>query len=423
MSSPDPERSSAIRALILAFLDQRLSDKLEKLPADDPKRAELTPRFSPGVWLEVAARRVGQIQAVTHSVKAVHPYAQSSNIFREPGSLPALAEVGSHTLGTQFDLDVVGNAAALDVYRFLKLSLGNKSLLDLACARDADLAQALSDDDAQAAQWMDSFANLCAPRGVDSSHTLAKQVYWWTGNDAHDDAHFELLAPLYPSSLAHRVYQQLQDDRFSDEAKAARAARKGGDHHDRPVREYSNLAIQKLGGTNTQNVGQLNAERRGNNALLASLPPVWKSSEFKPILHSSSMFKAFGQRKSVWQQARALRQFLATDPSPTVDTRRQRADWVDNLIDELIQFTAGMQRLPTGWTQADDCQLPLSHRQWLDPEGAERGSDDPSQQVADDFANWLNAQLRPPLPVGDPEFGVWRKLTREALKVLDREAA
>ena len=423
MSPPNPERSSAIRALILGFLAQRLSDKLEKLPADDTKRAELKQRFLPGVWLEDAAHRVGQIQAVTHSLKPIHPKAEGSNLFRDPGGLPALAEVGSHTLGAQFDTDVVGNAAALDVYKFLKLSLGGKSLLDLACARDADLGLALSDDGAQAARWMEAFAGLADPRGKASSHTLAKQIYWLTGSDPRDNSHFHLLAPLHPTSLAHRIYQTLQDDRFSEEAKAARAARKAGEYHERPVREYSNLAIQKLGGTNKQNVGQLNSERRGENALLASLPPVWMSSEFRPILHSNSMFKAFGQRKSVWQQARALRQFLAADPSPTVDTRRQRAEWVDNLIDELIQFTAGMHSLPAGWTQAADCQLPLAHKLWLDPQGVAPANNDATTQVAEDFANWLNAQLRPPLPVGDPEFGVWRKLAREAFKALEREAA
>ena len=423
MSPPDPERSSAIRALILGFLHQRLSDKLEKLPADDPKRSELQQQFVPSVWLDDAARRVSQIQAVTHSLKPIHPDAKGSSLFREPSGLPALAEVGSHSLGAQFDTDVVGNAAALDVYKFLKLSLDGKSLLDLACSRDADLALALSDDSAQAAPWLEAFASLADARGKPSSHTQAKQVYWLTGSDPHDDQQFHLLAPLYPTSLAHRIYQLLQDDRFSDEAKAARAARKAGDHHDRPVREYSNLAIQKLGGTKPQNISQLNSERRGDNALLASLPPVWKSSEFRPILQSTSLFIAFGQRKAVWQQARALRLFLAADPAPTMDTRRRRAEWVDNLIDELVQFTAGMHTLPAGWTQAADCQLPLAHRQWLDPEGAGPGTDDPGEQVAEDFANWLNAQLRPPLPVGDLEFVAWRKLAREAVKAFEREAA
>ena len=423
MSSPLSGHAAELRSLIWRFLSERLDNKLEKLPADDPKRSELQQQFVPTAWLDDAARRVSQIQAVTHSLKPIHPDAKGSSLFREPSGLPALAEVGSHSLGARFDTDVVGNAAALDVYKFLKLSLDGKSLLDLACSRDADLALALSDDSAQAAPWLDAFASLADARGKPSSHTQAKQVYWLTGSDPHDGQQFHLLAPLYPTSLAHRVYQLLQDDRFSDEAKAARAARKAGDHHDLPVREYSNLAIQKLGGTKPQNISQLNSERRGDNALLASLPPVWEASEFRPILQSTSLFIAFGQRKAVWQQARALRMFLAADPAPTMDTRRRRAEWVDNLIDELVQFTAGMHTLPAGWTQTADCQLPLAHRQWLDPEGAGPGTDDPGEQVAEDFANWLNAQLRPPLPVGDPEFVAWRKLAREAVKAFEREAA
>ena len=423
MSLPISGRAAELRSLIWRFLSERLDTKLEKLSADDPKRTELQQQFVPTAWLEDAARRVSQIQAVTHSLKPIHPDAKGSSLFREPNGLPALAEVGSHTLGTRFDVDVVGNAAALDVYKFLKLSHDGMSLLDMACTRDPDLALALSDDSEQAARWLAAFASLADARGGPSSHTLAKQVYWLTGNDPHDGHHFHLLAPLYPTSLAHRVYQQLQDDRFSDDAKAARAARKAGSPHDRPVREYTNLAIQKLGGTKPQNISQLNSERRGDNALLASLPPVWKSSEFRPILHTTSLFISFGQRRAVWQQARALRLFLAADPAPNVETRNQRADWVDKLIDELIQFTAGMHTLPAGWSQAEDCQLPLAHRQWLDPEGAAPAADDAGEQVAQDFALWLNTQLRPSLPVGDPEFVAWRKLAREAVKAFEQEAA
>ena len=423
MSLPFSGRAAELRSLIWRFLSERLDTKLEKLSADDPKRTDLQQQFVPTAWLEDAARRVSQIQAVTHSLKPIHPDAKGSSLFREPNGLPALAEVGSHTLGTRFDVDVVGNAAALDVYKFLKLSHDGMSLLDMACTRDPDLALALSDDSEQAARWLAAFASLADARGGPSSHTLAKQVYWLTGNDPHDGHHFHLLAPLYPTSLAHRVYQQLQDDRFSDDAKAARAARKAGSPHDRPVREYTNLAIQKLGGTKPQNISQLNSERRGDNALLASLPPVWKSSEFRPILHTASLFISFGQRRAVWQQARALRLFLAADPAPNVETRNQRADWVDKLIDELIQFTAGMHTLPAGWSQAEDCQLPLAHRQWLDPEGAAPAADDAGEQVAQDFALWLNTQLRPSLPVGDPEFVAWRKLAREAVKAFEQEAA
>ena len=423
MSLPLSERAAELRALIWRFLSDRLDSKLEKLPADDPKHTALQEQFVPATWLDDAARRVGQIQAVTHSLKPIHPDAKGSSLFCAPAGLPALAEVGSHSLGAHFDIDVVGNAAALDVYKLLKLNHSGTGLLGLASAQDADLCAALSDDPAQAEQWCNAFAGLAKPRGKPSSHSLAKQVYWLTGSDVHDDSHYQLLAPLYPTSLAHRVYQTLQDDRFSDAAKAARAAKKSGTPHQRPVRDYPNLALQGLGGTKPQNISQLNSERRGDNALLASLPPVWTSADIKPVLHARTLLKAYGQRPEARRLARLLRDFLVADPARNVKTRQRRDGWIDDLIDELLQFTAELRSLPAGWTQSADCDLPVAQRQWLDPDSAQAADDTAAEQVADDFANWINTQLRPPLPVGDPEFLAWRKQALAALKAEAREAA
>lgn len=423
MSSPDPHRSSAIRAVITDFLQQRFNTKVDKLTDDDPKRTELQLQFVPATWLDDAARRVGQIQAVTHSLKPIHPDAKGSSLFCEPSSLANLAEVGSHSLGLAFDADVVGNAAALDVYKFLKLSYQGRSLLDLAIAGDDDYSSALSEDPATAQAWMAAFARLAEPRGKFSSHTLAKQIYWPVGDDRHDDAAYHLLAPLYPTSLIHRVYQALQEDRFSDAAKAAREARKSGALHERPVREYPNLAIQNLGGTKPQNISQLNSERRGDNCLLASLPPVWKSAEVKPLYGVDSLFKRFGWRREVRTLAGHLRRFLESDPTSNIRTRQRRDELVDALLEELMQFAAELGTLDPGWSADPQCDLSPAHRAWLDPDGSGAAVDDAADRVASDFANWLNAQLRDPLPVGDPEFLYWRKLAREQLKLEEREAA
>jgi CRISPR-associated protein Csy1 len=426
MSMPDTGRQAELRLLIRSFLQERLDGKLEKLPLDDVKRSELHAQFQQAVWLEDAARRVVQIQAVTHSLKPIHPEAKGSSLYRSPGSLAETPWVGTHCLGEQFDADVVGNAAALDVYKFLKLSLEGRSFLDLAVRSDADFVAALTDDTAVGQQWAKVFAGLAAGRSKVSSHTNAKQTYWLLGDSsAHDDSAYHLLAPLYPTSLVHRVYQQLQDDRFSDEAKAARAARKEGVHHARPVREYPDLAIQKLGGTKPQNISQLNSERRGDNCLLASVPPVWKSPAVRPLWGVNSLFKVWGRRPSVASQARSMRRFLEGNPPANEATRQRVRGWVEALVDELIQYQAQLLTLDPGWTQATDCDLPVAQRTWLDPDGQLPGTahEDAADAVAGDFARWVNAQLRNPLPVGDDEFGVWRKLARAQLEAFEREAA
>jgi CRISPR-associated protein Csy1 len=429
MTNTDPQRIIELRGLIADFLKKRLEDKLEKSPDDDSKRAELHQQFVPAIWLEDAARRVKQIQAVTHSLKPIHPDAKGSSLYSPPQAQPALQVVGSHCLGEDFASDVVGNAAALDVYKLLKLEHQGRSLLALAAAHDGDLVAALSDDVAQAEGWIDAFSGLTEPRGRVASHTLAKQLYWLIGNDPHDDGSFHLLAPLYASSLAHRVYQALQDDRFSDEATAARTAKKENEFSERPVREYPQLAIQKLGGTKPQNISQLNSERRGDNLLFASLPPIWRSSGLKPLLGTDSMFRRYGGRVEVKKMVKALLAFLKSDPTGNRETRECRAEWVDGLIDEFLQFSAELQSLPPGWSQSPECHLSNSEKHWLDPEGVEQElasdglplSADTTERVSVLFANWLNAQLRDPLPMGDPEYLEWRNRIYEQIKAQERE--
>lgn len=423
MSAQPSGRQAELRLLISDFLSERLNAKLEKLAEDDPKRSELLAQFHPPAWLEDAARRVSQIQAVTHSLKPIHPDAKGSSLFREPRSLAPIQELGSHALGTVFDADVVGNAAALDVYKFLKLEHNGRSLLNLCTEADDDLGTALNSDPATARAWMAAFAGLAEPRGKFSSHTQAKQIYWPVGNDPHDDASYHLLAPLYPTSLVHRVYQTLQEDRFGEAAKAAREARKAGEWHERPVREYPNLAIQKLGGTKPQNISQLNSERRGDNCLLASLPPVWLSAEVKPVLNVASLFEVFRWRKEVRALAAHLRRYLESDPARNMETRERRDELVESLLDELMQYSAEVQTLRPGWSTDARCELPAHQIAWLDPQDNDIDTGDMIDRMASDFANWLNGQLRNPLPMGDAEYLHWRKQARELFKEAEREGA
>lgn len=421
MSTPLTGRQAELRSLMADFLSERLNAKLEKLAEDDPKRAALREQFVPAAWIEDAVRRVGQIQAVTHSLKPIHPDARGSSLFREPDSLAPLIEVGSHSLGAVFDTDVVGNAAALDVYKFLKLKHEGRTFLTLAIAADVDFGAALTDDPITAQAWMVAFSGLAEPRGKFSSHTQAKQIYWPVGADPHEDSGYHLLAPLYPTSLVHRVYQTLQEDRFSEAAKAARKARKAGEPHERPVREYPNLAVQKLGGTKPQNISQLNSERRGDNCLLASLPPVWQSLTVSPLFGVKSLFNVYRWRREVRTLARELRLFLESNPASNLKTRQRLDELVNALLDELIQFTAEVRTLDAGWSRDPQCGLPPTHGAWLDPDAADVRSEDVIERVASDFAHWLNAQLRDPLPMGDPEYLYWCKLAREQIKEYEGE--
>ena len=422
--APETGGKAGYRAAISAFLQERLQAKLDKLKPDDPQREEVIASFAHDVWLASAAKRVEQIQAVTHSLKPIHPDARGTNLYVEPRTLPPLAELGSHALGERFVGDVVGNAAALDVYKMLKLEVNGRSLLTALLAQDADALAALHTDPAQAQALRDAFVSLTQPRAEGpSSHTLAKQLYWLTGTDACDDAHYTLLAPLYATSLAHAVHAQVQEDRFGEANKAARQARRERKVHDGVFHDYPGLAVQNMGGTKPQNISQLNSERRGMNYLLSSLPPKWKVNAQRFPTHADSVFtRYFDSRPLVRQTVKTLRRYLESNPNPVKDTRDHRKELVDVLVDEMVNMAAELQHaLPPGWTLDDPrfSALNEDEQTWLDALRAELPEEDDfanrwlamewPDAIGTRFGNWLNARLEGKLSFSDIEFRAWKK--------------
>ena len=427
MPTVNPRRTADLRRIIHEFLADRLSEELKN--AADAEREKLRQRFDFKVWIADAARRVAQLQVVTHSLKPIHPDARGTTIYAPPVEMGVHGLLGSHCLGLEFKRDVVGNAAALDVNKFLNLSFEGRSLLDLMLADDTDLPAALSDNTKQATTWINHFTSVTKPQANLSSHTLAKQLYWLTGGDPSDDNNYHLLAPLFATSLAHRVYQTVNFDRFDEASKNARQARKNGQFTDHVLHDYPEMAVQKIGGSNTQNISQLNAERGGKNYLLASLPPRWKSVDLKPLLRTDSMFHRFGQRPDVKPVVRDLRNFLQSNPAVNVTTRDKLDAWVTQLVGELLVFGAEVRTLPPGWSQSPDCRLSSAEKQWLDPDGMAAAAEQSgealpasnAEPISHAFGLWLNRQLRDPLPMGDPEYQHWRALAQAELGVEDWE--
>lgn len=400
-------RSECFRSAIATFIEERREAKLKG--KDD---ADTAAKYDYVTWLADAARRVGQIQAVTHVLKATHPDARGSSLHIPPSSLPQRTEIGSHVLGSQYAEDVVGNAAALDVFKFLKIEVDGRRLLDWMQAGDEDLRSALHPDTTTADDWMARFGSLIR-NAEPASHAAAKQLYWLTGSAPDNDAHYQLLQPLFSSSLSHVVHADIQDARFGEGNKLARQAFRGKEAHEATYRDYRNLVARKLGGTKPQNISQLNSERGGINYLLSSLPPPrWDQDRFRNLLHLESSIDRFAYFPDVRQLVKALADFLLSNPEPNTQTRERRETIEQALGQQLPLFAASVRAGTTpGWTRDPDCKLLDCEKLWLDAERIElpprEGFEvedekfcqdyvwgDWPDQVAARFANWVNARLR-----------------------------
>ncbi|GHE40011.1 type I-F CRISPR-associated protein Csy1 [Vulcaniibacterium thermophilum] len=419
------DRAEVFRSAIAAFIDERREAKL-KGKEDDAAGAS---KYDYATWLADAARRVSQIKAVTHVLKATHPDARGSSLYIRPGELPSRPEIGTHMLGEDCAVDVVGNAAALDVFKFLKIEVEGRRLLDWVRDGDDDLRRALHPDASVAHSWMESFGGLVRSEPQPASHPNAKQVYWLIGECPVEDGHYHLLQPLFSSSLAHAVHLEIQDARFGEANALARQAFRQKKPHEARYRDYRHLVARKLGGTKPQNISQLNSERGGVNYLLASLPPKWDLQRPRALLHVESAMERLTYFKGVRQQVAALADFLRTSPPANEDTRRRRRQLEQELGQQLALFAAEIHaRFEPGWSRDPACELPLCERLWLDPERAElpprtgHEQDDEDfkaayhagnwpDEVAGRFANWVNEQLRRAglLGLGDTEYRHWAR--------------
>ncbi|MBK8184451.1 MAG: type I-F CRISPR-associated protein Csy1 [Candidatus Competibacteraceae bacterium] len=427
-NSPSSE-SQRIKAEIERFLKERLQSKLDKLkPGDQEAQQKLIAEHQPAVWIPDAARRGEWIQQVSHAIKFTHPSADGSSLSSTGNASADALELGTHSLAGKGVPDVVGNAAALDVYKFLRLAVDDGSFLERAISRDPAFIEALSEYGAEAATWVEKFAALPNPKGKPTSHKLAKQLYWPLGNGT-----YHLLAPLLSSPLAHAVYKTIAEDRFSDAAKAAREARRTGKDHPRGYHDYPKLAIQSFGGSKPQNISQLNSERRGQNYLLASLPPSWRSAAIRPPLNTETVFgRYFEQRRAVWRVVEELREFLsrvlkAKSNQRIRDTRHQM---VAVLCDQALQMAAELRELEPGWSAGAECRLNADEQCWLDPArrltdeefAADYRRGDWKDAVCLRFANWLNGRLKTDKTLfGSPEALEWKKMLGQELRMLREE--
>jgi CRISPR-associated protein Csy1 len=433
-------RGETFRAAIAGFIEARREAKL-KGKEDD---ADAGSKYDYAAWLTDAARRVGQIQAVTHVLKATHPDARGTSLHVVPSRLPQHTEIGSHLLGENFAEDVVGNAAALDVFKFLKVEVDGKRLLEWMQGADVDLRNALSDDEELAAGWMKAFASLVREESLAAvTHPMAKQVYWLAGDEPQDDTQYHLLQPMFSSSLMQVVHDDVRDARFGEANKEARQAFRDSKALNAPYRDYRNLVARKLGGTKPQNISQLNSDRGGVNYLLASLPPpAWRHSERTNLTKHDSALDVFLWFGNVRELVDSLRTFLRANPDRVNETREHRKVIEQPIVQELALFGVAVRaEYASGWTRSDDRDRPRCEQLWLDPDRVKLPDrNDPARpewtqddaafrreyeldlwpdEVGARFGNWLNAQMRKAgelVAMAEPERNHWARIAAEAIR-------
>lgn len=382
---------------VIQFLTERkeayLKDKLKGHLSDEQQAVihqEASDKFSLTTWLPDAAKRAGQLSMVSHPSKFSHPSAKSSNVI-------ALAEQRNdgyvRTGNVKYDLDVFGNAAAMDVYKFLSLAIedGRSVLAHL----EQDTVEIQKTFALSTASYPDLRAGLLSIKQADEAQKrktdrLIKQVYFPV---AADTKSYHLLSVLTPSGVLSRLKSTIDVMRFSDETKAAKEARKNGKVHETGYDDIFNLTVTAYGGTQPQNVSVLNSKNAGRAYLLSSTPPTLIKRDIR--LPKKDFFKESLYARNFSDSFQSLHKLMKADVN-NINIREAIANIIRFVIDGVLRQAFAIRVHDSskggGWSGAEYYQsLPLAQRIWLDEAHRNQRAEDGEwvDVVAHDCALWF----------------------------------
>lgn len=376
---------------------------------------EAAEKFSVQNWLQDAAKRAGQLSITTHPSKFTHPSAKSTSIIainspKNDGYL--------RTGNVQSALDVFGNAAAMDVYRFLSLQTqdNEETILDAFENNNEDLEKCITRLGLNFKELQDDFLKIKHEVGIEKTDHLLKQVYFPIGNDQK----YHLLSIVTASGIITELKQRIDGLRFSEDVKEARTARREGKAYHKGYSDLFDLTIMGYGGTKPQNISVLNNQNYGRSYLLASVPPLFEKRSVR--LPTNNFFIQTLYLKAEKERFIRLHQWVKQDRN-NKDVRQTIQSIIDGIIEQILYKAYQVrQNNVKGWSNSEHYQnLHHSQKIWLDDEYEEdrqmhsEWRDDVAKQMSKVIIAMYDDTNQIKI-LGDPEFKYIADLIVESLE-------
>ena len=378
---------------ILEFFEDRKEAWLKKkvkasLDAYEVKelQSECEQVFSLVQWLPNAARRAGQISMATHPCTYSHPSARknkngyvTSIIANSESADDGFLRSGNVVVET----DALGNAAALDVYKFLTLEMSNGQSLLTHIKQDTELAEnLLKVNSASYQELKDGFLAMAESTDENITSSKIKQVFFPVATDYHQ------LSLLTNSGLIYQLRKRIDMMRFSDEVKELRAIKRTNEFSEKGFLELYNLTTIGYGGTKPQNISVLNNQNGGKVHLLHSLPPsIKKRSIYFP---KTNFFNESFRSHDYQDVFQALHKILKTNYN-NINIREGRDYRIQELVDRIIDKMWAVRSVAEEQYHADSSLLKAHQKTWLCHESAleREESDKWLDKLTKEISSWI----------------------------------
>lgn len=320
-------------------------------------------------WLPNASKRAGQISICTHPCTFSHPSSRknkndytSSIIANSTQAADGFIRSGNVNVAA----DALGNAAALDVYKFLTLVMQDgQSLLqhiEQETTLAIDLLSLSNRDDTESYQRLrKGFLEMASTKSEIVTSSKIKQVFFPVGQEMSNENEYHQLSILTASGIVFDLRKRLDAMRFGDKIKLAREKRKKNENHE-GYSEIYNLTTIGYGGTKPQNISVLNNQNGGKAHLLMSAPPELKNRtiHFPKTDFFEKTINCFQCKYQFYQ----LHKLYGND-SNNRHIRAARDEYYASIINHIIEKMWQVRSVSPEQFNAKESRLTSAQATWL----------------------------------------------------------
>ncbi len=363
------------------WLKKAIKSSMSEVEIEE-KKQECRDVFSLENWLPKAAKRAGQISISTHPCTFSHPSARKNKNGYASAVIATSNKQNDGYLrsgNTNVTADALGNAAAIDVYKFLTLEMQDSQTLLEHIKLDSELAQELFAIQSESYDALKSgFLAMVQGGGESVTSAKIKQVYFPVGDDYHQ------FSVLTASGLVFELRKRIDEIRFSEASKIARQRENENRISDEDYRQLANITTIGYGGTKPQNISVLNNQNGGKAHLLSSEPPRLKSRAIQfPTVDFFTQTFSYYRSKDLFHALHRLFVNYHND----WQARTERDEFYQAVIDRIIERMWLVREVANEQFNPETSLLHIDQKIWLCADQIEK------RECEDDWLNNIVEQI------------------------------
>jgi len=346
--------------------------------------------FSAEQWLPSAAKRAGQISIASHPCTFSHPSARknkngyvSSIIVNAERSSDGYLRSGN----TIVQNDALGNAATLDVYKFLNLDMEDGEPLLRHIQRDSSLAKELLSIKSESySNLKEGFLAMTTSDAEQVTSSKIKQVYFPVDDSYHQ------LSLLSNSGMIYELRRRIDQLRFSEKQKTLRELKRHNQFSEEGFVEIYEITTIGYGGTKPQNISVLNNQNGGKARLLMSVPPHLEKRDIRfPTKNFFTESIRYYDCRDALQKLHGIFITGVDSDIPRHNLESGRDHRMEEILDLIIQRMMALRHVAAEQYREETSQLEHYQKVWLcDLFEDEREQEDAwLDQLCEVIAGWI----------------------------------